>query len=975
MLPEHPHRERFLPLFDHVRCFGDLEQRITLLPSVTDQQAAFEIFFMAFCAVQRVRLVKDVWPLTLAPTSIRQRLPEAFAADLPIQCVWELPGGSLGVGWLSFRPHREALGRKEAQVFLAATQLWPQRACWTNSDTLPSMLERQHDLWMLRGSDFDRLDERDLKQMRRWLSGAGLLTDRLVLSRQQQSLCHQVMAPLKKDGRVTVVPAVGMDFHACLLHLLELMGSQQSILCLLPSHGHIQQLLWYWNRHASWSALSVMVCQLDGTPRHSCEMPVIRELSLAGERLTRFLQGKFHGHRVVMTTMRSLTELMTGLQELMPDFVFDWSVACQAEQLLGGREHNAAAELFLSSSQLSKRLIESGILRHHDWSGYMRSQRNEPKVVFDCSDQERYGPIVRLTADRLRSIRVVLVLMTPDRLSHPDVGLRQVGWQVMGHAMRRYQVQRLVVLSDQEPTAGPDDVASRTQMVVDTRDRASVRQTVFERFSQTSGPVLLWIHGRVGQAIDFLLTPVEADMVVVLQQNPDQHDLMAATQLLARPSVQPAHADSGAGAAWLLIPVLVQKQAGIATRDGLEQADFTPFWQALAVLVEQDESLRNIILSQRVDMGRTGQSDKRLLLERIRLLAQPEWAGILPEWMTDQCIARFSTAWEHHFGLLQRFHQQHGHCHVSLMQDEQATILADWLQEQRQKALRGRLPDDQKQQLSSMGVAMDSRMAEWEAMLWRLTAFYHQHQHVVVPKNWPDDSLLPFWIETQRRLRKRGQLSEQQIARLDQLGFLWDTQDVYWEEMFGTLAEFRALQGHCNVPDSWSGHPDLAWWVTAQRKAKASGALDPERARRLGQLGMIWDGDEAFWLQMVADFRQFYGRFNHGMVPKGWHENPKLAQWLAAQRAAVNKGLLSQERLATLQSCGFVSEPKQVLLEEMFYALEQFRSRFGHCDVPLHWPDNPELGLWVASQRQRRIRNELEPERVGRLDAMGFKWV
>jgi hypothetical protein len=60
--------------------------------------------------------------------------------------------------------------------------------------------------------------------------------------------------------------------------------------------------------------------------------------------------------------------------------------------------------------------------------------------------------------------------------------------------------------------------------------------------------------------------------------------------------------------------------------------------------------------------------------------------------------------------------------------------------------------------------------------------------------------------------------------------------------------------------------------------------------------------------------------------------------------------------------------------ETLFAALQAYKARFGHCDVPTQWPENPPLGAWVANQRQMRKKETLDEARVKLLGQLGFKW-
>ena len=58
----------------------------------------------------------------------------------------------------------------------------------------------------------------------------------------------------------------------------------------------------------------------------------------------------------------------------------------------------------------------------------------------------------------------------------------------------------------------------------------------------------------------------------------------------------------------------------------------------------------------------------------------------------------------------------------------------------------------------------------------------------------------------------------------------------------------------------------------------------------------------------------------------------------------------------------------------MFTALKAYRDKYGHCNVPKGWKENPQLGTWVDSQRQQQRQGTISSARKARLDALGFAW-
>jgi len=59
--------------------------------------------------------------------------------------------------------------------------------------------------------------------------------------------------------------------------------------------------------------------------------------------------------------------------------------------------------------------------------------------------------------------------------------------------------------------------------------------------------------------------------------------------------------------------------------------------------------------------------------------------------------------------------------------------------------------------------------------------------------------------------------------------------------------------------------------------------------------------------------------------------------------------------------------------DRWFGMLQKFYQQEGHCRVPIkHSMDGFKLGSWVAAQR--KLKDKRNPERFGRLDALGFSW-
>lgn len=60
--------------------------------------------------------------------------------------------------------------------------------------------------------------------------------------------------------------------------------------------------------------------------------------------------------------------------------------------------------------------------------------------------------------------------------------------------------------------------------------------------------------------------------------------------------------------------------------------------------------------------------------------------------------------------------------------------------------------------------------------------------------------------------------------------------------------------------------------------------------------------------------------------------------------------------------------------DEMFTRLECYKRSHGDCQVPISYPDDPKLGIWVSSQRRAFACNKLREDRKQKLNSIGFTW-
>ena len=128
------------------------------------------------------------------------------------------------------------------------------------------------------------------------------------------------------------------------------------------------------------------------------------------------------------------------------------------------------------------------------------------------------------------------------------------------------------------------------------------------------------------------------------------------------------------------------------------------------------------------------------------------------------------------------------------------------------------------------------------------------------------------------------------------------------------------------------------------------------------------------WNAMFRALEAFRREHGHCRVQANCTKNPQLGRWVAMQRYRRRIGELQQEYIEQLDKLGFVWSPTDIVWNQMFEKLLRFKKRKGHCDVPSVWSEDPQLASWVANQRHRKKAGSLLPDRVKKLEDLGFVW-
>lgn len=285
-----------------------------------------------------------------------------------------------------------------------------------------------------------------------------------------------------------------------------------------------------------------------------------------------------------------------------------------------------------------------------------------------------------------------------------------------------------------------------------------------------------------------------------------------------------------------------------------------------------------------------------------------------------------------------------------------------------------------------------SLASSWDHYFSEASIYYAEHGNLNIPKRYttPAGLSLGEWLTTQRRVRAGqipGNLTEQQIARLDSIGMEWGNRnDAAWERGLEEARKFREQFGNLQIPAKYKTKDDypLGKWINNARKRRNDGKLTEERIRQLDQLGMAWKVFDVRWEQGYALAAVYAQEYENLDVPRDYKtaDGKTLGRWIQNQELAYEQKKLSADQIKRLETIGMQWGSRyDRQWNEVYQAAKRYFEANGDLDIPVAYisPEGYALGKWVRRQ-QYAYRNPeksnaiLSQERIELLNAVGIQW-
>lgn len=287
----------------------------------------------------------------------------------------------------------------------------------------------------------------------------------------------------------------------------------------------------------------------------------------------------------------------------------------------------------------------------------------------------------------------------------------------------------------------------------------------------------------------------------------------------------------------------------------------------------------------------------------------------------------------------------------------------------------------------------DTLGASWDTMYRFAKTYFEQNENLEVPRHYKTEAgyNLGNWIFTQRKIRageQYGTLTEDRIARLDEIGMVWDSvRDLSWKRNYAEAKKWFEEHGNLNVAaETVTGTGfRLGAWINNLRTYRKNGIqsayLIPDRIKALNEIGMVWSVTDFLWERNLSAAVHYYEEHGNLEVPTGYctPEGIRLGRWIGNLRSMRNGGsrkmTLTEEQIQSLDEIGM--QWTNTFQRKWDVAYEEARTYWqenGNLNPPVQFVTESglRLGRWV--RRQRDGKSSLTQKQIEKLSAIGMVW-
>ena len=350
-----------------------------------------------------------------------------------------------------------------------------------------------------------------------------------------------------------------------------------------------------------------------------------------------------------------------------------------------------------------------------------------------------------------------------------------------------------------------------------------------------------------------------------------------------------------------------------------------------------------------------------------------------------------NNPWYINYNKAKEYYETHGNLDVVKgYRTDDGFDLSQWLAYQRQSRKGNNsavLADEQIRMLDEIGMIWDKIDFKWEKGFKIAYDYYQEYHNLEVKQDLIyEEYNLGKWINMQRLAynseSKRKSLSLSQIKRLDNIGMVWNADELYWNRAFEHAKKFYEQNGHLRIEEDYIVDDfALGLWIQSQRRLKKTSTTEMTlfKIKKLDSIGMIWDVKDNIWENNVRLSKMYLEQNGDLLIPQDYIvQGVRLGQWIGNLRNS-RKGHgsieLTTERINLLDSLGMVWDVNEYLWRQQYLLAEKYYKENGNLRIPVSYISNGyKLGSWLKNQKAAQKRGTLSIERIKLLEQIGIEW-
>ncbi|MEU6680947.1 Helicase associated domain protein [Streptomyces sp. NPDC046925] len=685
----------------------------------------------------------------------------------------------------------------------------------------------------------------------------------------QQEAVDAITAVLHEEGRGQLHAACGSGKTLmAAMSAARLVPGDGLLVVVAPSLALVAQTIRQWEAFCPADAV-LAVCSDDTVIDSPARLDdICAQTTTSAQDVLDWLR-RTRGRCLVVATYRSAHRLAEALRTA--GVTADLAVHDEAHHLAGRADFTTRRILDSAFFPARRRLFMTATPRVDD-------VRAETSSGLTMSDATLFGPVLyhypwarAISEGHLNDYRVVIMgvtqhqmleLLRDDEHHHVEApgapDLRTLAAQtVLAKAARQYGLRRVLVFCHRLDTA--HEFARSLPSTLDRLDAGSrpegsvhaeritgshthaQRERILDNLRQPPGAWTALANVRcLSEGVD---VPA-IDGVLFAHPKKSQVDIVQAVGRALR------RAGTGQSTATVILPLVVPDST--EEIGDLEPGDFRTLWQVLRALRAHDETLGIELDTQRSYEATSSPQ----LPGRITLCLPPGSTDGLLAQLTALTVRQTTSSWWAGYGHARAHAEEHGH--LSVRTDHVTADgfnLGRWIINARQHRRKGWLRPDRIEALDKLGMLWDTPELPWHRFLDELRAFHTQFGHALVPQNYtsPGGYRLGSKVNTTRTRPHR--VPEFVRRTLDDLGMVWNTRDLRWQQLHTACLQYAAEHGRLLVPPSYTapdGYP-LGVRLKQVRRAFVEGRLDPAEQVSLEELGMVFaTGSDRAWGEFLA---------------------------------------------------------------------------------------------------------------------------